>query len=224
MGWRTQPTLVAVLSLVLPSLQYTLRYPVGRPRLIRAAITAEAEVAEIDLPRLTQEDGALRREEIARLKAAQGPEAAAMWLQEHLEENPGDVDALIELGNVWSALGLGMTAAECYARAIGLAPESAEAYECMGTLLASELFEDHEQAEAALRQAVALDGARHGAWFELANLLKRAESREYEGALAALRSARALAPTEGAYCPPLVYVCTAAGRFGGARRALRDAC
>jgi hypothetical protein len=28
-----------------------------------------------------------------------------------------------------------MTAAECYARAIGLAPDSAEAYECMGTLL-----------------------------------------------------------------------------------------
>ena len=176
MGWRTQPTLVAVLSLVLPSLQYTLRYaPVGRPRLIRAAITAEAEIDQQRSPRLTREDGALRREEIARLKAAQGPEAAAMWLQEHLEENPGDVDALIELGNVWSALGLGMTAAECYARAIGLAPESAEAYECMGTLLASELFEDHEQAEAALRQAVALDGARHGAWFELANLLKRAE-------------------------------------------------
>ena len=160
MGGRTQPTLVAVLSLVLPSLQYTLRYaPVGRPRLIRAAITAEAEIDQQRSPRLTQEDGALRREEIARLKAEQGPEAAAMWLQEHLVENPGDADALIELGNVWSTLGLGMTAAECYARAIGLAPESAEAYECMGTLLASELFEDHEQAEAALRQAVALDGA-----------------------------------------------------------------
>ena len=44
-----------------------------------------------------------------------------------------------------------MTAAECYARAIGHAPESAEAYECMGTLLGGELFEDHEQAEAAPR-------------------------------------------------------------------------
>ena len=76
LGASAQALLVAVLSLVLPSLQYTLRYaPVGRPRLIRAAITAEAEAAEIDLPRLTQEDGALRREEIARLKAAQGPEA-----------------------------------------------------------------------------------------------------------------------------------------------------
>ena len=109
-------TLVAVLSLVLPSLQYTLRHaPVGRPRLIRAAITAEAEAAEIDQPRLTQEDGALRREEIASLKAAQGPEAAAMWLQEHLVENPGDADALIELGNVWSALGLGArTSLEAY--------------------------------------------------------------------------------------------------------------
>ena len=41
-----------------------------------------------------------------------------------------------------------MTAAECYARAIGHAPESAEAYECMGTLLGGELFEDPEQAEA----------------------------------------------------------------------------
>ena len=49
------------------------------------------------------------------------------------------------------------------------------------------------------------------------------QAREYDGALAALRSARALAPMEGAYCPPLVYVCTAAGRFGGARCALRDA-
>jgi len=109
-------TLVAVLSLVLPSLQYTLRHaPVGRPRLIRAAITAEAEAAEIDQPRLTQEDGALRREEIASLKAAQGPEAAAMWLQEHLAENPGDAAALIELGNVWSTLGLGArTSLEAY--------------------------------------------------------------------------------------------------------------
>jgi hypothetical protein len=44
-----------------------------------------------------------------------------------------------------------MTAAECYASAIGHAPESAEAYECMGTLLGGELFEDHEQAEAAPR-------------------------------------------------------------------------
>ena len=103
-----------------------------------------------------------------------------------------------------------MTAAECYARAIGHAPESAEAYECMGTLLGGELFEDHEQAEAApraltlaksrtlalalttdpdpeqaeaaLRQAVAIDGARHVAWFELARLLKRAEARQCDAA------------------------------------------
>ena len=101
-----------------------------------------------------------------------------------------------------------MTAAECYARAIGHAPESAEAYECMGTLLGGELFEDHEQAEAApraqtriqtltltltdsnpeqaeaaLRQAVAIDGARHVAWFELATLLKRAEARQHDADL-----------------------------------------
>tara|TARA_B100000787_G_C15965149_1_gene194883 strand:- start:14 stop:154 length:141 start_codon:yes stop_codon:yes gene_type:complete len=43
-----------------------------------------------------------------------------------------------------------MTAAECYARAIGHAPESAEAYECMGTLLGGELFEDPEQARGCL--------------------------------------------------------------------------
>ena len=100
-------------------------------------------------------------------------------------------------------LGLGITAVECYARAIEQAPESAEAYECIGTLLGGELFEDHLQAEAALRQAVAIDGSRRGAWFELARLLKRAEARQYDGALEALRRARALAPRgkEGASLP-----------------------
>ena len=123
---RSRLSIVAVLSLALPSLQYghgaarvTVRHaPLGRPCLIRAASTAEAEAAEIDQPqelnvaRLTQGDGTLRREEIASLKAAQGPEATAMCLQEHLVANPGDADALIELGNVWFELGLGMTAAE----------------------------------------------------------------------------------------------------------------
>ena len=116
---RSRLSIVAVLSLALPSLQYTVRRaPLGRPCLIRAASTAEAEAAEIDQPqelsvaRLTQEDGTLRREEVAILKAAQGPEAAAMCLQEYLVANPADADALIELGNVWRTLGLGMTAAE----------------------------------------------------------------------------------------------------------------
>lgn len=104
--------LVSVLSLAVPSLQYTLRHaPVGRPCSIRAASTAEAEAAKIDQPQelnaaqLTQEDGTLRRQEIASLTAAQGPEAAAMCLQEHLVANPGDADALIELGNVWRSCG-----------------------------------------------------------------------------------------------------------------------
>ena len=89
------------------------------------------------------------------------PQAVIEHLQQHLSEHPTDAAALLELGKVWELLGLPLSAAECLTSAIEHAPDAslaAKAHERLGALLAAE--EQPDEAEVALREAVALDETR----------------------------------------------------------------
>ena len=88
-----------LLSFLLPTQPYTLLHaPRGRaPGCASVRLTVGASTEEVET-------------------TARGPQAAVERLQRHLESNPGDTDALIELGLAWQQLGLGITAAECFAR------------------------------------------------------------------------------------------------------------
>ena len=89
------------------------------------------------------------------------PQAAVERLQQHLSQHPTDAAALLELGVVWELLGLPLSAVECLTSAIEHAvdaPLSAAVHERLGALLAAE--DQPDEAEVALREAVALDETR----------------------------------------------------------------
>ena len=89
------------------------------------------------------------------------PQAAVERLHQHLSQHPTDAAALLELGVVWELLGLPLSAVECLTSAIEHAvdaPLSAAAHERLGALLAAE--DQPDEAEVALREAVALDETR----------------------------------------------------------------
>jgi tetratricopeptide (TPR) repeat protein len=119
------------------------------------------------------------------------PAKAETSYRRALALNPRYLEALINLGSVLIDLGRWDEAKSTYRMAIQVHPHSGIPYNALGRLL-SRLTMDDQEAEACLRQAIALNAYDANTYIELGNVLMR--KRRTDDALAMFRHAQELQP------------------------------
>jgi len=90
------------------------------------------------------------------------PKDAVHWLSQAHEEMPEEGAVLVDLASAWAARKKWSNAAAVMAEAVDIRPTIADLYERYAIYLSN--MGKHDEASAALKQALAIDGAHSGAW------------------------------------------------------------
>ena len=123
-------------------------------------------------------------------------------------------EAHLALGDVLAGLGRIEDAIDCYQLAVHFSPRLVDAHVSLASVLLR--LKRHDEAEAACREALAINGESSRAWFWLGNVLKARGDLEHS--VDAYRVAAAGEPAEINALQQLAFVEFRLGRYGDAYR------